>query len=56
MSETDRVPGYPIAAAISPEKLEAETAELERLGSRPAWARFAGYLKLGGPGFLDAAL
>ncbi len=55
MGEEDWARRYPIAAVITPEKLQAETAELERLGQRPPWARFWGYLKLGGPGFMDAA-
>jgi Mn2+/Fe2+ NRAMP family transporter len=48
-------PRYPIAEAIPPHELEAEVAELERLRQRPAWIRGWGYLRLGGPGFIDAA-
>lgn len=33
-----------------------ELDELRRLRERPLLSRFAGYLKLGGPGFMDAAL
>ena len=52
----DRVDsGYPLAEAIPPEKLAAEVAELDRLQTRPSWFRVWGYLKLGGPGFMDAA-
>ncbi len=47
--------GYPLAEAIPPEKLAAEVAELDRLQTRPSWFRVWGYLKLGGPGFMDAA-
>jgi Mn2+/Fe2+ NRAMP family transporter len=48
-------PRYPIAEAIPAHELEAEVAELERLRQRPAWIRGWGYLRLGGPGFIDAA-
>lgn len=47
---------YPIAEAIPPEALDRELLELERLGTRPAPARMWGYVKLGGPGFMGAAL
>ncbi len=47
---------YAIAEAISPAELEAEIKELERLGKSPWLARLPGYLRLGGPGFMDAAL
>ena len=46
---------YAIADAIPREELEAEVAELERLERCSAPKRFWGYLRLGGPGFLDAA-
>jgi Mn2+/Fe2+ NRAMP family transporter len=48
-------PRYRIAEAIPPQEIEAEVAELERLRQRPAWIRGWGYLRLGGPGFIDAA-
>jgi Mn2+/Fe2+ NRAMP family transporter len=53
--EEERVRKYPIAEAIPPEKLEAEKAELERLETSRPWTRVWGYLRLGGPGFMDAA-
>lgn len=55
MSERDEVHGYPLADTIPPEKLKAEIARLERLQRAAPWSRFWGYLKLGGPGYLDAA-
>lgn len=47
---------YPIAESIPPEALDAEVRHLERLASRPLPARLWGYLRLGGPGFMGAAL
>ena len=47
---------YPIAEAIPPAELAAEIKELERLDKLPWLARLPGYLRLGGPGFMDAAL
>ena len=55
MDNRDEVRKYPLAEALSPERLEAEAAELERLAQAPPWSRLFGYLKLGGPGFLGAA-
>ncbi len=47
---------YPIAKAIPPAVLEAEIRELERLEKSPWLGKLRGYLRLGGPGFMDAAL
>lgn len=47
--------GYPLAQAIAPEELQAEVREIERLQHGPLLRRTWGYLRLGGPGFLDAA-
>lgn len=55
MSEAKRLHKYPLANAVPPEKLRAERAELERLRNSPTWIRVWGFLRLGGPGFLDAA-
>jgi Mn2+/Fe2+ NRAMP family transporter len=55
MSESDEVRGYPLADAVPAEELQAERARLERLGRARPWTRAWGYLKLGGPGYLDAA-
>jgi len=55
MSEQEQARKYPLAEAVSPEQLQTETAELERLQQSPPWTRAWGYLKLGGPGYLDAA-
>ena len=46
---------YTIAEAVSPEDLEAEVAELDRLSGSSPLKRGWGYLRLGGPGFIDAA-
>lgn len=50
------LPRYPIAQAIPPETLDAEVRTLQELGRRPVPARLWGYMKLGGPGFMGAAL
>jgi Mn2+/Fe2+ NRAMP family transporter len=55
MSEREQVQEYPLAEAVPPERLQAETAELARLQQASVWTRAWGYLKLGGPGYLDAA-
>lgn len=52
----DRVRRYPIAEEIPREVLDREIATLRRLEQRPLPARLLGYLRLGGPGFMDAAL
>jgi Mn2+/Fe2+ NRAMP family transporter len=49
------LPRYPIAEAVSQEELDAEVAELDRLSHSPPLKRSWGYLRLGGPGFIDAA-
>lgn len=51
----DTVP-YPLAESIPKEKLDAEAELLERLASRPFLMRLPAYLRLGGPGFMGAAL
>jgi len=52
----ERARRYPIAEAIPEEVLDEEIRTLERLEGRPLPARLLGYLRLGGPGFMDAAL
>jgi len=54
-SEESRV-RYPITAAIPPAELDAEAAYLEDLRNKPLVRRALGYLRLGGPGFMDSAL
>lgn len=48
-------PRYPIAERVSPKELEQELAQLEELRLSPPLKRGWGYLRLGGPGFIDAA-
>ncbi len=55
MDETSEVKRYPLAEALPPEKLQAEEAELDRLQQAPLLAKSWGFLKLGGPGYIDAA-
>jgi manganese transport protein len=55
-SVASRSPTYPIAQGIPPERLEAEVRLLETLQRASPPRRILGYLRLGGPGFLDAAL
>jgi manganese transport protein len=47
---------YPIAERIAPEELEAEVKKLEDIKTKPPLLRLGGYLRLGGPGFMDSAL
>lgn len=47
---------YPIAEEIPDDVLDEEIRTLDRLAERPLPFRLLGYLKLGGPGFMDAAL
>jgi Mn2+/Fe2+ NRAMP family transporter len=47
---------YPIAEKIPPEVLEAEVKQLEALKAKPPLLRLGGYLRMGGPGFMDSAL
>ena len=57
MSEKDslRAPAhYPLADAIPQEQLDAEVALLEEIEKKPLLPRVAGYMKLGGPGFIGA--
>lgn len=49
-------PRYPLATQIPGDVLDAEVAELVRLRRQPPVRRLAGYLRLGGPGFMNAAL
>ena len=49
-------PRYPLAEQIPRDVLGAEVAELARLRRQPPARRLAGYLRLGGPGFMNAAL
>ena len=47
---------YPIAEKIPDDVLEAEVKKLELLKSKSFFLRFWGYLRLGGPGFMDSAI
>ena len=47
---------YPLAATIDRDVLDAEAAHLDALDSRPWITRIPTYLRLGGPGFMGAAL
>jgi len=47
---------YPLANAIPADVLAAQAAELERAQSQAPLARIPTYLKLGGPGFIGAAV
>lgn len=47
---------YPLAENIPRAKLDAEAALLERLSRKPFPLRIPAYLRLGGPGFMGAAL
>jgi Mn2+/Fe2+ NRAMP family transporter len=47
---------YPLADSISQERLDAELAELETIEKKPFLRKIVGYMKLGGPGFVGAAL
>jgi Mn2+/Fe2+ NRAMP family transporter len=55
VSEENTVRRYPIAEVIAPEDLEAEVLTLDRLEQSPPWTKLWGYLRLGGPGYMDAA-
>ena len=47
---------YPLTAHIPAEVLDAEVVELDRLRGQPFFKRLPGYFRLGGPGFMNAAL
>lgn len=47
--------GYPLAAEIPAEQLDAEIARLNELSKKPVFLRLPGYFALGGPGFMGAA-
>ena len=47
---------YPLAEALDQEALDAEVRRLEEVSRKPVWLRIPLYLRLGGPGFLGAAL
>ncbi|MFC1493210.1 NRAMP family divalent metal transporter [candidate division KSB1 bacterium] len=47
---------YPIAEKIPPEVLDAEAKKLELLKTSPLPKKILGYIRLGGPGFMGAAL
>jgi Mn2+/Fe2+ NRAMP family transporter len=49
-------PRYPLGAETPAAVLDAEADALEAVRSRPLPVRLATYLRLGGPGFLGAAL
>jgi len=55
-ADRERPTPYPIAESIPQEALDAELRTLEALAERPLPARLWGYLRLGGPGFMGAAL
>jgi manganese transport protein len=48
--------GYPLAEDIPPEVLQAQLESLERSSSLPLPLRLPVYIRLGGPGFIGAAL
>ena len=54
-SVDERIHKYPLSEAVPAEKLAAEIVEIERLQTSPPWSQAWGYVKLGGPGFMDAA-
>jgi len=47
---------YPIADAIPQDLLDQEAQKLESLKQAPLFKRMLGYLQMGGPGFMSAAL
>jgi len=47
---------YPLADTIPQDKLDAEVRYLEHLNEKPVIFRLLAYLRLGGPGFMGAAL
>ena len=47
---------YPLAEKIPQEELDQEVQQLESLSQKPFLTRIWGHLKLGGPGFMGAAL
>jgi len=55
-NDAAKIKRYPITETIPPDELEAEIRKLEYLKTRSPILRFLGYLKLGGPGFMDSAL
>ncbi|MCA9323344.1 MAG: divalent metal cation transporter [Planctomycetes bacterium] len=54
--ESDLREGLRMTAPPDPADLEAEIQELARLESGSSWRRWVGYLRMGGPGYLQAAL
>lgn len=54
--DEDQQLGYPLAEAIPQETLDAEAKTLRELSNKPILVRLLTYLKLGGPGFMGAAL
>ncbi len=58
MSAEPTHPGhrYPLAERIPPAVLDAESQELAQLRGQPLPRRLAAYFRLGGPGFMNAAL
>ncbi|MEE2635976.1 MAG: divalent metal cation transporter [Acidobacteriota bacterium] len=49
-------PPYALAQQIPQTDLDQEVIDLARLRTRPVLPRLAGYFRLGGPGFMNAAL
>lgn len=47
---------YPLADAISADELDRDLAQLEAARYAPVWRKLGVYAKLGGPGFMAAAL
>lgn len=47
---------YPLAASIPQKVLDAEAGRLQALSEKPFLLRLPAYLKMGGPGFMGAAL
>ncbi len=54
--DSGQSPVYPLAEAIPSEVLDAEARRLEEVSHKPLPMRVPTYLKLGGPGFMGAAL
>ena len=47
---------YPLSDAIPQETLDAEVERIDELKTKPFLFRIGGYMKMGGPGFMGAAL
>lgn len=56
IERSNPTPRYPLAETLDKETLDAEVRRLEEAGQQAFWKRIPLYLRLGGPGFLGAAL